>query len=225
MAAAKASATAAGDIVTAQLADYLVKLATLEAIYDTHEAVAEAFLTGLGTTELARINEQFDNLLARTSQDLVNRGLYSSAVYTQMQVRVERERNEAIAKLNDQLNREKLDNEHKLYEQEMQVKGMVLDGKLKNAAMQHQQGQFLVDVRTKCALTVMQSRIQRAQGRMEVRDKENTLMAYQLDTRNDLIVGLFGFMERREDVGPKIEDMTRLIVGLGDSGGGWLSPD
>lgn len=224
MALALSSATSSGAIVAAQLADYLVKLATLEGIYDTHEAVAEALLVNLGTTELARINEQFDNLLSNLRQGMVNRGLYSSGLYAPTETRVTRERNEAIAKLNDQLSREKLDNEHKLFSQEMEVKGMVLDGKLKNAATQFQYGQYLVEVRTKCALTVMEARMKRIQGSMEVRDKEEKLMAYQLDTRNNLVLGLFGFMEKRNDDGPSIQDMTRLITGLGDASGGWVQP-
>jgi hypothetical protein len=221
---ALSSATAAGAIVAAQLADYLLKLATLEGIYDTHEAVAEAFLVDLGVTELARINEQFDNALAKNLQAIVERGLYSSAIVTAITARIERERSEAITSLNDRLALQKLENEHKLFAQEMEVKGMVLDGKLKNAAAQFQYGQYLVEVRSKCAQTVMEARMKRIQGSMEVRDREEKLMAYQLDLRNNLIVGLFGFMEKRDDEGPSIQDMTRLITGLGDAGGGWLSP-
>jgi hypothetical protein len=221
---ALASGTAAGAIVAAQLADYLLKLATLEGIYDTHEATAEAFLVDLGATELARINEQFDSALAKNLQAITDRGLYSSAIVTAITARIERERSEAITILNDRLALQKLENEHKLFAQEMDTLGMVLDGKLKNAAAQFQYGQYLVEVRSKCALTVMEARLKRSQGRMEVRDKENALMAYQLDARNQLIVGLFGFVERRSDEGPSIEDMTRLITGLGDAGGGWVTP-
>ncbi len=49
-------------------------------------------------------------------------------------------------------------------------------------------------------------------------------MAYQLDERNKLLIGLYGFVERREDVFPSFEGMAQLVVGLGDSGGGWVSP-
>ena len=224
MALALASGTSAGAIVAAQLADYLVKLATLEGIYDTHEATAEAFLVNLGVTELARINEQFDAALAKNLQAITDRGLYSSAIVTAITARVERERSEAITALNDKLALQKLENEHKLFAQEMDVLGMVLDGKLKNASAQFQYGQYLVELRSKCALTVMEARMKRIQGSMEVRDREDKLMSYQLDVRNNLLIGMFGFMERREDEGPSIQDMTKLITGLGDAGGGWLQP-
>ena len=221
---ALASATAAGAIVAAQLADYLLKLATLEGIYATHEADAEALLVNLGVAKLALINEKWDSALANSLQDLTNRGLYSSAIVTAITASITRKRAEDITNMQDQLAREKLENEHKLYAQEMDMLGMVMDGKLKNASTQFQYGQYLVEVRSKCALTVMEARMKRIQGSMEVRDREDRLMAYQLDERNKLMVGMFGFMERRSDDGPRIEDMTRLICGLGDSGGGWVTP-
>jgi hypothetical protein len=49
-------------------------------------------------------------------------------------------------------------------------------------------------------------------------------MAYQLSTRNELLIGLYGFVERREDVGPEWQELAKVVAGLGDSGGGWLTP-
>jgi hypothetical protein len=97
-------------------------LDALETDHTSHAATATAFLTGLGTTELARINERYDNLLTSQSQLLSNRGFYSSVVATQVAAQVERERNEAIAELNDRLNREKFENQHRLYEQLTKVR-------------------------------------------------------------------------------------------------------
>jgi hypothetical protein len=70
----------------------------------------------------------------------------------------------------------------------------------------------------------MQARMGRLQGRMDIRDREEKLMAYQLDTRNNLAVGLFGFVERREDSYPDMAEITKLVAGLGDAGGGWVVP-
>jgi len=50
------------------------------------------------------------------------------------------------------------------------------------------------------------------------------LMAYQLDERNKILVGLYGFVERREDVGPEFKQFAEICTSLGDSGGGWLTP-
>jgi hypothetical protein len=221
---AKAEMTTSGNAAAVQLAAYLVILNQLEPLYDTHETTAEEFLTNLGTTDLARINEQFDNSLSNLRQGMVNRGLYSSGLFAQTETRITRERNEAIAKLNDQLNREKLELENTLFGQEMSVKGAVLDGRAKLAVLQHQQSQFLLETRMKIATTIMQARLHRLQGRMDVRDKENALMAMQLDVRNNLVIGLMGQIERREDTYPSLEAMTKLITGLGDAGGGWVQP-
>lgn len=106
---------------TSDLAD------TLLSDFTSHETTATAFLTGLGTTELARINEAYDNMLARNNQLLVNRGFYASAIPTQMEVQVERERDEKIAELNDRLNREKFENQHRLYEQKYRMRLGALD--------------------------------------------------------------------------------------------------
>ena len=98
------------DVIDAQLALYLTMLNTVEGDYDTHKTTTRGLLVDLGTTELARINEKFDNLLASSKQNLVDRGMYSASIYSNFQTRIERERNEAIADLNDRLNREKLQN-------------------------------------------------------------------------------------------------------------------
>jgi hypothetical protein len=50
------------------------------------------------------------------------------------------------------------------------------------------------------------------------------LMAYQLDERNKILVGLYGFVERRDDVYPSFENLTQVVTALGDSGGGWVTP-
>ena len=50
------------------------------------------------------------------------------------------------------------------------------------------------------------------------------LMKYMLNERNQLLIGLYGFVERREDVAPRWEALAEMVAGLGDSGGGWISP-
>lgn len=216
--------TDAGTELAAQLSLYLSKLNELEAIFDAHEVLAKGYLTDLGVTELARINEQFDNVLAKNLQALTDRGMSSSAIVTAITARVERERSEAITQLNDRLAREQLENEHTLYQQEMANRGVVLDGRVKYNSALMTKSQFTIETRRQLALTVMQARMARIQGRMDIRDREEKLMAYQLDTHNNLAMGLWGFIERREDEYPSLESISRLITGLGDSGGGWVQP-
>ena len=224
MALALTDMTDAGTALAAQMALYISKLNELESIYDTHEATAEAFLTDLGVTELARINEAFDTTLAKNLQALTDRGMSSSAIVTAITARVERERSEAITNLNDRLNREKLENEHTLYLQEVALKGMVLDGRVKYNSALMNKAQFMVETRKQLALVIMQARMVRLSGRMEIRDKAEKLMLTQLDVHNNLAVGLWGFVERRSDEYPGMEAITQLVAGLGDSGGGWVQP-
>ena len=118
----------ANSVFSGHETDYQGALAALLSDWTAHYSVASNLLTNLGTTETARINEQFDNRLSAAGQELVDRGLYNSVLLTSINARVERERNEALSQLNDRLNREKLDNEHRLYEQKVGVRTKTIDG-------------------------------------------------------------------------------------------------
>jgi hypothetical protein len=233
--------------------------ALLLADFNSHVTTATAFLTGLGTTELARINEKYDNLLASTSQQLVNRGFYSSVIATQTDIQVERERNEAIAELNDRLNREKFENQHRLYEQKYRMRLGTLDvsyralqgaSEVLNARLGHAQWasrvrhevatlsinaklallglrekyyQFLLtnlnwemDRRTKIYDALFRTRLESIRVRQSVGGFHSELIKYKVDSRNQLALAMFGFVERREDSYPDLGDMAALITSLGD---------
>jgi len=170
--------------------------------YAIHAEKASGYLTGLGQTELARINEEFAASLSVQLQDLIGRGLYSSAVAADIKARNARDKSEQITALNDRLNREKLEDSHRLYGQRVQL-----------SEFQHTMIQ-----------AKMQSKLTRLEGWKSVHESNMALMKYQLDVRNNLLVGLYSFVERREDVGPEWKDMASMIAGLGDSAGGWLTP-
>ena len=68
---------------------------------------------------------------------------------------------------------------------------------------------------------IAMARLQGLQGRHEDNMK---LMAYQLDERNKLLVGLYGFVERRNDIAPEFDQLVQIATGLGDAGGGWVTP-
>jgi len=220
----KTDIESAGDAVDEQLALYVSKLNTIEADFDTHAAITRALLVGLGDTEEARINEQFDNALNKARQGLMSRGLYSSVMYAQLEARVERERSEALITLADRLAREKVDNEHKLYMEQFQTQQAVLSGRTQYNQQQLAKGGFLVDMRVKVLMTAVQGLLEKATARMGVRDKEQALMAYQLSTRNDVVAALLNTVERREDTYPDMSSISRLVAGLGDAGSGWTVP-
>jgi hypothetical protein len=360
--------TDAGDLATQFAGDYDAILARLESDYAVHAGTAQLFLTDLGQTELARINEQFNASLSAQMQMLVSKGLSMSTLPVDFTARNTRDRDENIQALNDRLNREKLDNEHKLYEQQVAMRSRMMDGTDRMHAVQQEvlryraslvssifgllndarnrilagkqaifaandanlkygieissnlyaklqdvkqrtidsldriyqlrdvfakweegetvkryeqlqqiESQFLESIqrqfaakqdatKTKIsqkdtllqqlqsALTALMSgkeryavllmqnantlaehkhraivemmnvSIQRLDGWKDVADQERKLMVYQLDERNKMLMAVYAFVERREDIAPEWRDMAKMIAGLGDSGGGWLQP-
>ena len=103
-------------------------LGALSGDYDDHVEIAAGFLNDLGGTELARINEAFNATLSTQLQQLTDRGLYSGAAASDITARNTRDRNEEIAALNDRLNREKLENQHKLYGQQTDMRSRTMEG-------------------------------------------------------------------------------------------------
>jgi len=360
--------TSVGDLVEQYAGDYDAVLSRLESDYALHSGTAQAFLIDLGQTELARINEQFNASLSAQMQMLVSKGLSMSTVPVDVTARNTRDRDENIQALNDRLNREKLDNEHKLYEQQVGMRARMLDGTDRMHAVQQEvlryqaslisstfsllndarnrilagkqaifaakdanykfgmevsstlyaklqevrqrtidsadriyqlrdvfakwkegetvkryeqlqqiEAQFLESIQRQFAgkqdatktkinqkdallaqlqsalnalmagkeryavllmqnantlaehkhraiVEMMNASIQRLDGWKEVADQERKLMVYQLDERNKMLMAVYAFVERREDIAPEWKDMARMIAGLGDSGGGWLQP-
>lgn len=364
--AIKAKAGTLGDQVAG---DYDAILAQLLADYEIHAGITRGLLNGLGSTELARINEQFAANLSSQIQQLTSSGLSQSGILADVIARNHRDRDEQIQALNDRLMREKLENEHRLYGQQFAMRGQTIEGtvrinaiqqevlryqaslvtgtysllqELRNRVLAGKQAMFaardanhkfwmdvrnglyaqLQDVRLRTieatdrvfqirdvfakwkngetnrlyeqlqqvesqylasidrlnaarqdvtrgeisqrdqllqqlqtalggllsgreryatlllqnASTLadhkhraiaerMNTAIQRLDGIKMTGDQSRTLMAYQLDERNKLLIGLYSFVERREDAAPEWRDMSTMIAGLGDSGGGWLSPN
>lgn len=285
-------ATYASDL-SGHVALYNTQLNSLASDFTAHSTRATAFLNDLGATELARINEAYDAKRAEVEQTLLNQGFYSSAVLSDRRAIVERERNQAITELNDKLAREKLENDHKLYEQMANMRARTMDGldKLHQTRIVMTQWKEQVEsrlanglaeararivagidksfaagrdvstttvtqrtqrlgvqgqqIQTRSATTELQSRI--AQARVEVMNRlaaftmetvmkrtqtafeknsqEMNLIKYQIDSQNGLIVGLFGFQERRFDNYPSMEVLSQLCMGLGDSAStSWVSP-
>lgn len=194
------------DDVDTQIAATVADTTTVESDYTTHAPITTALLDGLGTTDLARINEEFAASLATQLQRLVDQGLYNSIVAVDVMARNTRDRDDQIQKLNDQLNREKVNDEHHLYEQQVKMRTVVSD------------------IRRNAIISKMNVAAARLSGLKEIHAENMRLMAYQLDERNKLLIGLYGVVERREDQYPSFENLVQLSVGLGDSGGGWVQP-
>ena len=174
--------------------------------YGTHDDTATAFLNDLGNTELARINEKFTGSLTTQLQHLTDNGMYGSVVAADLQARNTRDANEEIGALNDRLNREKWENEHRLYGQQVDMRKFTTEDKHRTIVEK---------------MNVAQARLA-GLGSKHAEDMQ--LMKYMIDTRNQFLVGLYGFVERRDDIGPEWNALAQIVAGLGDSGGGWISP-
>ncbi len=265
-------------VITLLSSDYDTYVTEAEAVLDAilndytqHSLTAPGFLTGLGASELTRINEEFAASLSKQVQEAVSNGSYSDGLLVDLTARNTRDKNDAIAALNDRLAREELANQHQLYEQQAQMRAKILEarnrlyeqkanmrGRTMEARSRLYEQQASMRDRTMQSMdrvyglrqALIQYRVAQALGNAQAlnanRDKaiaelmaiyaahlegmqgqhaENMkLMAYQLDTRNNLLVGLYGFVERREDVGPKFEQLAAVCTSLGDAGGGWVTP-
>ncbi len=123
-----AERVASNNALSGFVTDYEGELSNLQPEYATHSDTATAFLVDLGATDLARINEQFDATLSEQLQMLTDRGLYTSAVAADITARNTRDRDEQITALNDRLMREKLENQHGLYGQQVAMRDRNLNG-------------------------------------------------------------------------------------------------
>lgn len=100
----------------------------------------------------------------------------------------------------------------------------VLGGKERFSTLLMQNASTLSEHKHRAIVERMNTATQRLDGWKSVATENRQLMAYQLDARNQLLIGLYSFVERREDIAPEWKDMSSMIAGLGDSGSGWLQP-
>lgn len=130
--------TSAGTLGNQMESDYNDILDLLISEYTVHAGLARGFLTDLGATELARITEQFAASLSAQIQQLTSRGLAAAAIVADVTARNQRDRDEQIQALNDRLNREKLENQHRLYAQQVAMRGQTLEGVVRINAVQQE---------------------------------------------------------------------------------------
>lgn len=292
-----AISASAGTLVNGYAVDYQAILDQISSDYTAHESLSSGLIAGLGATELARINEEFTARLSVQLQQLVTRGLSTATLITDITERNHRDRDEQIQLLNDRLNREKLDNQHKLYQQQFGMRGRMLDGQtqlhsvrqevlryqaslvtgtyellqnirnrvlagkqailaardanarlgieVNSTLLQQLQAAFsgvlsgkerfatllmqnastLAELKHRVIAEKMNTAVKRLEGWKSVADDNMKLMTYQLDERNKLLIGLYSFVTARDDIAPQWSDMAKMIAGLGDSGGGWLTPN
>lgn len=73
-------------------------------------------------------------------------------------------------------------------------------------------------------IDVLKMRAGLIESKIGLSDRRQAFMKYRMDERNKLLVGLFGFVERREDSYPGLGAMAQVTASLGESGGSaWRS--
>lgn len=100
----------------------------------------------------------------------------------------------------------------------------LLGGKERFSNLLMQNANTLADHKHKAIAQRLETAVKRLSGWQSIAEDNRKMMAYQLDERNKLLVGLYSFVERRDDVGPAWADSAKIIAGLGDSAGGWTQP-
>lgn len=94
--------------------------------FDTYSADVTGTLDAWGTSLLAEINARFDAELDKAEQNLIDRGLYSSTMWTTISAGVERERTRALTDAGDKITQAQLALSHKVYDEQQGMRSRVL---------------------------------------------------------------------------------------------------
>jgi hypothetical protein len=65
---------------------------------------------------------------------------------------------------------------------------------------------------------VLKMRMGLIQTAMGITDRKQKLLAYMLDTRNNVLLGLFGFVEKRQEQYPQLESFGQIVTAFGTPG-------
>lgn len=120
--------------------------------------------------------------------------------------------------------RNEMSQQDNLLQQAQSALTSLIGGKERFSTLLLQNASTLAEHKHRAIVERMNTATQRLDGWKSIADENRALMAYQIDERNKLLVGLYSFVERRDDIGPEWSQMASMIAGLGDSGGGWIQP-
>lgn len=142
---------------------------TLETGDDTYEALIETIIAAIGTdhttyaadvdgdlddwgtAQLLEVNARFDAELSKSQQSLVDRGLYTSTMWTTVSAGVERERTRALAIVNDTIEQRQLELKHKIQGELVNMRLRVLSARDRLRAFVHEAKGRQVSIRNATA--------------------------------------------------------------------------
>lgn len=90
-------------------------LTSIESDFTSHDSEVSGDLDSWGTSQVTRIDSQFDSELSQAQNTLISNGMYNSTTWASVSAGIERERARALNEHNDRLIDKQLDLEKHLY--------------------------------------------------------------------------------------------------------------
>jgi hypothetical protein len=112
-----------------------------------------------------------------------------------------------------------------LLQQIQQATTGVIEGRARGNELRQSNGTFLSQGLHQLAALQTEIDFNNLRTQADQNAREMELMKYQVDTVNNLVVGLFGFQEKREDSYPALDLIAQLVSQMGDEGAtSWITP-
>jgi len=99
----------------------------LDSDYDSYEEDTEDLLDDYGTSITDQINTRFDNLLTTAAQDLTDRGMYNSTVWTAVAAGIETQRSRALNDAEDKVAQTRVNLNHQLHQAKSTMRSKVIE--------------------------------------------------------------------------------------------------
>lgn len=106
-----------------------ILITTMEADWTAHDTEVGGSLDDYGTSQMTRINTQFDSEIAKVRDNLASRGMYNSTTLASVTSGIERERAMALNDFNDKLIIQQLGLEERLYAAKTQMRDRILQAR------------------------------------------------------------------------------------------------
>jgi hypothetical protein len=100
----------------------------------------------------------------------------------------------------------------------------IVAGQAQANQLRQSNGEFLTNGTHRLAAMLVEAKLNALRLEQDRNAQDMELMKYQADASNNLMVGLFTFQERRDDMYPSLELIAQLVNQLGDTGASWISP-
>jgi len=124
-------------------------ISNLSTEYTTHETAMDTDLTNWSTDQRDRIGDQFDNLLTAKAAEMRRRGIYNTTSWDAVEAGIERERADALTKLEGEIELKLNALEDRLYALQVDIRMKFLEARSKLMNQLHTQGNMRTELRNK----------------------------------------------------------------------------